>query len=60
MTLPPLVYAAETPLTEMQTAELFVVTSLRLWVRQHRLGDLVVSGLRPQGLDAIPLTGYDA
>jgi hypothetical protein len=26
----------------------------------HRLGDLVVSGLRPHGADAIPLTGHDA
>jgi hypothetical protein len=26
----------------------------------HRLGDLVVSGLRPHGADAIPLVGHDA
>jgi hypothetical protein len=35
MTPPPAVYAAETPLAEMQMAELFVVVSLRLWVLQH-------------------------
>src|ERR1700747_3775141 len=35
MTPPPLVYAAKTPLTELQTSELFVVMSLRLWVSAH-------------------------
>lgn len=36
MTPPPLVYGAETPLAELQTAEQFVVVTLRLWALSHR------------------------
>jgi hypothetical protein len=51
MTPPPLVYAAKTPLTDLQTAELFAVMSLRLWVAALRDPTAVTLGWR-SGFDA--------
>ena len=61
MTLPLPVYAGRTPLAELQTAELFVVMSLRLWVAAHRDPTSVALGWRT-GFDAAGLddAGRDA
>jgi hypothetical protein len=64
MTLPPPVYAAKTPLSELQTAELFVVVSLRLWVAALRDPTSVDRGWRSgfdaAGLDAVGRDAFDA
>ncbi|MBV8651280.1 MAG: hypothetical protein JO255_07420 [Alphaproteobacteria bacterium] len=64
MTPPPLVYAAKTPLTELQTSELFVVVSLRLWVSAYldptSLGRSWRSGFDAAGLDDAGRDAFDA
>lgn len=61
---PPPVYAARTPLAELQTAELFVVMSLRLWVLALRDPTSVTlgwrSGFDAAGLDAAGRGAFDA
>jgi hypothetical protein len=64
MTPPPLVYAAKTPLTELQTSELFVVMSLRLWVSAYLdptgAGGNWRSGFDAAGLDDAGRDAFDA
>lgn len=57
------VYAAETPLAELRTAELFVTTTLRLWVLPHTKpeGDHPEwwQGFLRLGVDAGGMAGFD-
>jgi hypothetical protein len=36
LAFPPAVYPADTPIAELQTAEMFLVATLRLWAAPHR------------------------